>query len=104
MSTVPVVAFPRPRTRRRVDLASVSLLKSVMSDTWRPDQAADDLLARVHDDRRVLRLMRARLSRAMLDRPTRIIERAAITLDHALSRPVEGGGVAFIPGQQVRHA
>jgi hypothetical protein len=58
-----------------------------MADGWRPEKAARDLLVSVQDDRRVLRLLRARLSRAMLERPSRITERAAVTVDHALAKP-----------------
>jgi hypothetical protein len=87
MHTVSVV-YPRPRVRTRVDHAFLTLLRAVMAEGWRPDKAARDLLESVHDDRRLLQLLRARISRAMLDRPTRITERATLTLDHALSRPV----------------
>lgn len=87
MHTV-AVAYPRPRTRTRLDYAFRSLLRAVMADGWRPEKAANELLASVHDDRRVLRLLRARLSRAMLERPSRITERARVTVDHALTRPI----------------
>lgn len=103
MSTASV-AYPRARIRTRVDHASVALLRSVMSDGWRPEKAARDLLASVHGDRRVLRLIRARVSRAALERQTRITERASATLDRALSAPVDGGGHAAIPTQGGGHA
>ncbi len=84
MNTASAV-YPRPRVRTRVDHASIALLRAVMADGWRPEKAARELLVRVHGDRRVLRLLRARVSRALLQRPTRIQEKAAATLDYALS-------------------
>ena len=98
------VVYPRPRVRTRVDHAFLALLRSVMADGWRPEKAAQDLLVTVHDDRRMLRLLRARLSRAMLDRPTRITDRATLTLDHALGKPVaqQSRGTA-IPQQGGAH-
>lgn len=104
MSTASV-AYPRPRVRNRVDHASIALLRAVMADGWRPEKAARDLVTRVRGDRRVLRLMRAKLSRAMLDRPTRITERAVLTLDHALATPATRiAGAPAIPRQGGRDA
>lgn len=97
------VAYPRPRVRTRVDQASIALLRSVMADGWRPETAARELLVRVRGDRRVLRLLRARVSRAMLERPTRITERATITLDHALATEGRTGAVV-VPRQGGGHA
>jgi len=100
------VAYPRLRVRNRVDHASIALLRAVMADGWRPEKAARELLKRVRGDRRVLRLMKAKLSRAMLDRPTRITERAVLTLDHALAAPVShpAGTPAALPRQGGRDA
>lgn len=104
MSTASV-AYPRPRVRNRVDHASIALLRAVMADSWRPEKAARDLLTRVRGDRRVLRLMRAKLSRAMLERPTRITERAVLTLDHALAAPANRiAGPPALPRQGGRDA
>lgn len=104
MSTASV-AYPRPRVRNRVDHASIALLRAVMADGWRPEKAARDLVTRVRGDRRVLRLMKAKLSRAMLDRPTRITERAVLTLDHALAAPATRiAGTPAIPRQGGRDA
>jgi len=76
-----------------------------MADGWRPERAAKELLTRVRGDHRVLRLMRAKLSRAMLERPTRITERAVLTLDHALAAPVSrGAGIPALPRQRGRDA
>jgi hypothetical protein len=74
-----------------------------MADGWRPETAARELLVRVRGDRRVLRLLRARVSRAMLERPTRITERATITLDHALAAAGRTGAVV-VPRQGGGHA
>jgi len=86
--TTAAVFYARPRGRSRVDQALITLLRTVMADGWRPDQAADELLLRTGADSRLLRLVRARLSRSMLDRPTRIYRRAAVTIDKALSRAI----------------
>lgn len=98
--SIPTVGQPRSRISRRVDQASVALLKAVMADDWRPEEAARDLLLLVHDDRRVLQLLRARVSRKLLERPTRIAERATLTLDHALSTPVRHRAEPF-PSQRL---
>lgn len=97
------MAYPRPRVRTRVDHASIALLRAVMADAWRPEKAARELLLRVHGDRRVLRLLRARVSRALLERPTRIKERAATTLDLALATPAPPR-TTMIPRQGGAHA
>jgi len=91
-----------------VDQATIALLRAVMADSWRADQAADELLLRTRADSRLLRLVRARLSRSMLDRPTRIHQRAAVTVDKALTRARAReadllGPVAAIPSQGRPH-
>lgn len=78
------VAHPRPRHHSRLDQASVSLLKVVMADDWQPEAAGRALLERIHDDRHLLALLRARVARAMLGRATTTDLRAAATLDRAL--------------------
>ncbi len=86
--SISTVTHPRPGLSRRLDQACVALLRAVMADGWSAENAAHDLLHRVDDDRRLLKLLRARVSRVMLDRPTRIAERATATLDRALATPV----------------
>jgi hypothetical protein len=56
-----------------------------MAEGWRPEEAARELLETVRQDLRLLRLVRARISLATLERPTGITERATLTLDLALS-------------------
>ena len=82
----PSTLYPRPRARTRVDHASLVLLRSVMDEGWRADVAARDLLVSLREDRRLLRLLRARIARAMLDRPSEIAERAGLTLDRAFAQ------------------
>jgi hypothetical protein len=100
------VVYPRARIRTRADHASTALLRSVMADGWRPEKAARELLVRVRGDRRLLRLIRARLSRATLERPTTITDRAMTTLDLALATPVGQPtvGTASFPLQGGGHA
>lgn len=98
------VAYPRPRVRTRVDHACLTLLRSVMADGWGPEKAARDLLVSVQGDHRLLRLLKARISSRMLDRPTRFMERATLTLDHALAKPVETGARGpIVPRQGGAH-
>lgn len=99
----PHVATSRSRSRTRLDHASIALLRSVMADDWRPEKIVPELLATVHGDRRVLVLMRAKLSRATLERPTRITGRAILALDQALSATADQARPVVIPGQGVRH-
>ncbi len=98
------VAYPRPRPRIRhdkpLDNASRALLRSAMADTWQPQDAAESLLELVHDDRRVLRLLRARVARALLHRPTQIAARASATLDCALASTDRADRAAGIPQQR----
>lgn len=88
MNTV-VVSFPHPRSRARqrsrIDRASVALLRVVMADEWDADSAAHDLLSRIHGDRGLIRVLRARVARAMLAHPTDLDRRALETLDRALT-------------------
>lgn len=103
MSTL-AATYP-PRLDKRLDLASLTLVRAVMADGWRPEEAARELLSRIHDDRRLLRLLRARVSRAMLHRPTQIAERANATLDCALSAlpPAPAEPMPVVPRQRGRH-
>jgi hypothetical protein len=104
MSSLAVHPF-RPRTRHDtpLDNASRVLLRSVMTDSWQPEEAARDLLRRLEGDSLMLRLLRARVSRALLTRPTRIAARAAATLDLALTEAADDAA-ATVPRQQHRHA
>jgi hypothetical protein len=52
---------------------------------WRAETAAQDLRARLQDDQTLLRLLNARVSRAMLARPTQTDARAHATLELALA-------------------
>lgn len=96
-----VVAAPRPRPRTRhskpLERASRALFHAVMADGWHPDEAARSLLAAVHDDHRLLRVLRARVLRALLDRPSELTSRAEATLDSAL-----GTRVPHQPGAPAR--
>ena len=87
MSALAVTApRPRPRTRHRtpVDQACRALFHAVMADGWQPDEAARSLLTVVQHDRRLLRLLRARVLRARLERPSDLSSRAEATLDSAI--------------------
>ncbi len=92
---------PRPRTRhgKPLDLASRALMHAVMADGWHPDDAARWLLTAIHDDRRLLRLLRARVLLAVLDRPSEMTARAEATLDSALAALPEQAGA---PAQERR--
>ena len=71
--------------RRPLDRGAAALLRLVMADGWRAEPAGRALRALVHGDARVLRLLHARVARAMLDRPTATDERALATLEQALT-------------------
>jgi hypothetical protein len=96
------VAYHRPRPRSRLDQASLVLLQAIRVDDWRADAAGRQLLARVHGDRRVLELLRARVARAMLTRPTRTDLRAAATLESAMGllRAPEPARAPRVPAQR----
>lgn len=104
LMNTPSVAYPRTRVRSRVDHASAVLLRSVMADSWQPERAARELVATVHSDRRILVFLRAKLSRAALERPTRITERAAATLERALVAVEARAGSTVLPRQGGAHA
>lgn len=72
-------------SRRPLDRAAAALLRLVMADGWRPEPAGRALRALVRGDVRVLRLLHARVARAMLDRPTPSDARALATLEQALA-------------------
>lgn len=82
------VAYRKASARSRANKACAVLLRAVMSDDWQPELAARALLDEIHDDPRLLRILRARVSRVMLTRPTGISDRAAATLDCAARTPL----------------
>jgi hypothetical protein len=94
-------SHPRPRLDTPLDNASRALVRSVMADGWQPEEAARDLVRRLHGDSLMLKLLRARVSRALLHRPTQIGRRAAATLDLALSGATDDG--ACVLPRQRRH-
>lgn len=80
--------LPPSRTiasRRPLDRAGLVLLRLVMADGWRVEPAGRAMRALVHGDRQLLRLLHARVARAMLDRPTAVDARALATLEQALA-------------------
>ncbi|MGN6576954.1 MAG: hypothetical protein ACTHKG_14835 [Nocardioides sp.] len=83
---------PSPRQTRLAYAAAV-LLRVVRSRGWCPENAAQELRSRLDDDRDLLRLLNARVSRVMLTRPTRTDARAHATLELALAGiPQESAG------------
>lgn len=82
------VAYRKSSLGSRANKACAVLLRSVMSDDWQPEVAARTLLDEIHDDPRLLRILRAKVSRVMLTRPTQIADRAAATLDCAVAAPL----------------
>jgi hypothetical protein len=88
-----VDARVRPARPTRLAYAAAVLLRVVTVRGWRAETAASDLRTRLHDDRTLLRLLQAKVSRAMLVRPTETDERAHATLTLALAGI--GGGVSY---------
>jgi len=72
--------------RTRADRAALELVRIVVADGWTPSSAADELRVRVDGDLATLRLLRARVAKVMLQRPTRLGVRASITLERMLTR------------------
>jgi hypothetical protein len=64
----------------------VYLVRLILDPDWQPKAAAARLRELVGDER-VLRQMAARVHRAMVDRPSEIAERAALTLAEAIGEP-----------------
>jgi len=56
-----------------------------MADGWRAEPAGRALRALVRGDTQLLRVLHARVARAMLDRPTAADARALATLEQALA-------------------
>jgi hypothetical protein len=78
-------SLPTPPARTRLAYAAAVLLRVVRSRGWSAESAARELRSRLDDDRDLLRLLNARVSRAMLSRPTRTDARAHVTLELALA-------------------
>jgi len=78
-------SFSPTPPRTRLAYAAAVLLKEVGVRGWCAEQAAQELRSRLDDDRTLLRLLNARVSRAMLARPTRTDARAHATLQVALA-------------------
>ena len=76
----------------RLAYAAAVLLRVVTARGWCAESAARDLRARLRDDRTLLRLLQARVSRAMLERPTATDARAHATLELALAGVPVGRG------------
>lgn len=75
-----------PRQRRRIDVALVELVRAVAyDDGWSQEGAAQRMLAAVSGDPTVLRVLKARVARALLARPTHMDLRAAAVLELALA-------------------
>lgn len=83
----------RPARPTRLAYAAAVLAREVTERGWRAETAAHDLRAKLHDDRPLLRLLQAKVARAMLTRPTEIDERAHATL--ALALAGIGGGASY---------
>jgi hypothetical protein len=79
----PSISPARPHGANALDRAARSLTRSVLSPDWDPRIAAEALLDGVGDDPALLRVLRAKLARAMLGRSTLVLERAVATLDQA---------------------
>jgi hypothetical protein len=74
---------PDRRPTGRLENALALLFRTVRDDAWQPDAAGHLLLAHGCADPSTLRLMRARVSRRLLERPTPLAQRAALTLEAA---------------------
>lgn len=72
-------------SRRPLARAASGLMRLVMAEGWRAEPAGSAMRALVRGDTRLLRLLHARVARAMLDRPTAADARALATLDEALA-------------------
>lgn len=84
MRTLVEASLHSTRPTRLAHAAAV-LLQVVKARGWRAETAAQDLRARLDDDRALLRLLNARVSRAMLVRATETDVRAHATLALALA-------------------
>lgn len=92
MTALPVILrHPRPLSRR--DRAALLLLREVRSESWEPQLAGQELLDRLGPDRLLLELLRARVARRLLGRPSRTDLRASATLTVALELLAADTGV-----------
>ena len=88
---------------RRASRASIALLRAVMDERWRPDEAAARLLEQVAGHDSILLVLRARFSRSLLERPSPAVERAVATVNHALAS-LDADPLASFPLQVARGA
>jgi hypothetical protein len=72
-----------PPRQTRLAYAAAVLLQVVRPRGWCPENAARELRSRLDDDRDLLRLLNARVSRAMLARRTSTDTRAHATRERA---------------------
>ena len=75
-------------SQRPLNRAAAALLRLVMAEGWRVEPAGRAMRALAGGDPQLLRLLHARVARAMLDRPTAADARALATLAQALHEPV----------------
>ena len=100
MSAVPAPQ-PRMRPRTRIDAAFRALLKAATREAWEPEESGHELLRLVDGDHAALRLLRARIDRAMPGRkPTETDARASATLDSALAAVAPASAGPVIPQQR----
>jgi hypothetical protein len=83
----------RSSRRRDVEVAATTLIRSVLEPDWSAAEAGAALRARVHDDRNVLLILRARAVRELSRGWTPLGQRAAATVDAALSTTFADGAV-----------
>jgi hypothetical protein len=88
---------------RRASRASIALLRAVMDERWRLDDAATRLLEQVAGHDSILLVLRARFSRSLLERPSPAVERAVATVNHALAS-LDAEPLTSFPRQVVRGA
>lgn len=81
--------------RRSLDRAAATLLHLVMAEGWSAEPAGRALRALVRGDAQLLRILHARVARAMLDRPTAADARALATLEHALAGSLTTGRLGW---------
>ena len=87
----------------RLDAAVLDLVRIVLDPCWTAETGAEELLGFVDHDERLLRMVRARVARNLLTRPTQADRRAGETLELALSRVTPSDQPrGFIPRQTRR--
>lgn len=76
---------------RPLNRSAAALLRLVMADGWRVEPAGRAMRALAGGDTQLLRVLHARVARAMLERPTAVDVRALATLEQALAEPTAPG-------------